>query len=199
MRQDGFTYLALLFAVAIMGAVLGATAVVWYTQVQRDKEQDLLFVGHAYRQAIAEYYEKTPGNAKQYPKKLEDLLEDKRQARLTRYLRKLYRDPVTGSKEWGIVAGPGETIAGVYSLSTKAPIKTANFDDADKDFSGAASYADWKFLPAQPTPTAPTPTPAGQPDATPSGQPTPPGQANPPPAAANPAPGSAAQPQAVKP
>lgn len=194
MRQRGFTYLALLFAVAIMGAVLGATAVVWHTLVQRDKEQDLLFVGHAYRQAIAEYYEKSPGSAKQYPKKLEDLLEDKRQARLTRYLRKLYRDPITGGKEWGIVAGPGETIAGVYSLSTKAPIKSAKFDEEDKDFNGAASYADWKFVPAQPVPAAtPAPTPPGQPGATPSGQPAAtPGTTSPPPVQSNPAPAAAA-------
>jgi len=194
MRQRGFTYLALLFAVAIMGAVLGATAVVWHTQVQRDKEQELLFVGHAYRQAIAEYYEKTPGSAKQFPKKLEDLLEDKRQARLTRYLRKIYRDPMTGSKEWGLVAGPGETIAGVYSLSAKAPIKTAKFDEADKEFSGAASYADWKFFSTPPVPTAPpapTPAPAGQPGATPGGQPAPPGAINPTPAQPNPVPAAA--------
>jgi len=176
MGQRGFTYLALLFAVAIIGAVLGATAVVWRTQVQRDKEQELLFVGHAYRLAIAEYYEKSPGGAKQYPKKLDDLLEDKRQARLTRYLRKLYVDPITGSKEWGIVAGPAETIAGVYSRSTKAPIKTGNFDEVDKDFNGAVSYTDWKFLPAQPTPGA---TPAGQAAA--------PGTVNPTPAQPNPA------------
>lgn len=174
MRQRGFTYLALLFGVAIIGAVLGSTAVVWHTLVQRDKEQELLFVGHAYRDAIAAYYEKSPGSAKQYPKKFEDLLEDKRQARLTRHLRKLYRDPITGSQEWGVVAGPGETIAGVYSLSTKAPIKSAKFDEVDKDFVGAASYADWKFLPAQPAQA----TPAGQPAATPSAQPVPPAQPN---------------------
>ena len=171
MHQQGFTYLAVLFAVAILGAVLGATAVVWHTQVQRDKEQELLFAGHAYRQAITEYYENTPGSAKQFPKKLEDLLEDKRQARLTRYLRKAYLDPMTTSKEWGLVTGPGETIVGVYSRSKRAPIKTAKFEEADKDFNGAASYTDWKFIYTLPTPATPTvskPGPAPtQPTATP--------------------------------
>ena len=102
-HQRGFTYLAVLFAVAILGAVLASTAVVWQAQVQRDKEQELIFIGHAYRQAIAQYYERTPGTAKQFPKKLEDLLEDKRQTRLTRYLRKVYRDPMAASKEWGLI------------------------------------------------------------------------------------------------
>lgn len=145
MRQRGFTYLALLFAVAIMGAVLGATAVVWRTMNQRDKEQELLFVGHAYRKAIEQYYESSPGASKQYPKKLEDLIEDKRQTRLTRHIRKLYADPLSASKQWGLVKEK-ETIIGVYSLSDKQPIKTGNFEEADMEFTGAASYQAWKFV-----------------------------------------------------
>lgn len=146
MHQRGFTYLALLFMVAIMGAVLGATAVVWRTMNQRDKEQELLFIGHEYRRAIGLYYERTPGAAKQFPKKLEDLLEDKRQTTLARYLRKRYHDPLNTGQEWGFAPGPGGTIMGVYSLSDKTPIKTGNFDEDDKDFASAASFQDWKFV-----------------------------------------------------
>lgn len=159
MHQRGFTYLAVLFAVAIIGAVLASTSVVWHTQVQRDKEQELLFIGHAYRQAIARYYENTPGTAKQFPKKLEDLLEDKRQTRLTRYLRRAYRDPMTLSKEWGLVRGANADIIGVYSLSTRIPIKRAGFNEEDRDFMSAVNYVDWKFIYTQATQTA-TPTPA---------------------------------------
>lgn len=162
MRQRGFTYLALLFMVAIMGAVLGATAVVWRTMNQRDKEQELLFIGHEYRRAIGLYHERTPGAAKLFPKKLEDLLEDKRQTTLTRYLRKRYNDPLSGSKEWGLVTGPGGTIMGVYSLSDKTPIKTGNFDEDDKEFAGAASFQAWKFVyqaKAAPIPVTPQSAP----------------------------------------
>ncbi|MBT9613784.1 MAG: type II secretion system protein [Burkholderiales bacterium] len=174
MRQRGFTYLALLFMVAIMGAVLGATAVVWRTMNQRDKEQELLFIGHEYRRAIGLYYERTPGAAKQFPKKLEDLLEDKRQTTLTRYLRKRYNDPLGSEKEWGLVPGPGGTIMGVYSLSDKTPIKTGNFDEDDKDFASASSFQAWKFVyqakaaPAVPIPVAP---PAAAPIAPPNAPP----------------------------
>lgn len=175
----GFTYLAVLFAVAIIGAVLAATAVIWHTQVQREKEQELLFVGHAFRQAIARYYESTPGTAKQFPKKLEDLLEDKRQTRLSRYLRKVYTDPMTASKTWGLIVGPDGSLIGVHSLSTRTPIKSAGFDEIDRDFVGAASYIDWKFIytqPTQATPPATPPNPTGTPTNTPS-------QANPTPEA----------------
>lgn len=179
MRQKGFTYLAVLFAVAIIGAVLAATVVVWHQQVQRDKEQELLFIGDAYRVAIAAYYEKTPGTTKQFPKKLEDLLEDKRQTQLTRYLRKLYLDPMTASKEWGLVTGPGGII-GVYSRSKRAPIKTAKFEEVDREFIGAASYMDWKFVYTAPAPATPIPAPpATTPATTPLGQTSPPGQALP--------------------
>jgi type II secretory pathway pseudopilin PulG len=160
MRQRGFTYLAVLFLVAIMGAVLAATATVWHTLAQRDKERELLYIGHEFRAAIGLYYERTPGVAKQFPKKLEDLLEDKRQTNLARYLRKRYIDPLTASKEWGRVPGPGDTIMGVYSLSHAVPIKSGNFEEADKDFEGASSYQDWKFVYTPKLPTAAPLTPA---------------------------------------
>ena len=146
MHQRGFTYLVLLFMVAIMGAVLAATSMVWHTVAQRDKEQELIFAGHAFRRAIGLYYERTPGTAKQYPKKLDDLLEDKRQVSLSRYLRKIYIDPLTASKKWGVVPGPGSTVMGVYSRAEGTPIKTGNFDKADQDFAGKSSYRDWQFV-----------------------------------------------------
>jgi len=165
MRQRGFTYLVLLFMVAIMGAVLAATAMVWHTLAQRDKEQELLYAGDAFRRAIGLYYERTPGAAKQYPKKLDDLLEDKRQVSLTRYLRKIYIDPLTASKKWGVVPGPGGTIMGVYSRSEGTPIKTGNFDKADQDFAGKGSYRDWRFVyaPTQAVPAAAIPPVPGAP------------------------------------
>lgn len=158
-RNGGFTYLALLFMVAIMGTALAATSLVWHTVAQRNKEQELLFVGHAIRSAIGLYYERSPGTAKTYPKTLQDLLEDKRQAQLSRYLRQVYRDPFTDKKDWGIVAGPGETIMGVYSLGKAAPLKLMNFDEDDKEFENKTSVQDWKFVyqPKQAAPAAASP------------------------------------------
>lgn len=180
--ERGFTYLGVLLLVAIMGAVLASTAAVWRTMSQRDKERELLFVGHEFRKAIGLYYERSPGGAKQYPKKLEDLLLDKRQTGVARYLRRLYVDPMTGKKEWGLIKGPGDTIRGVYSLSPETPIKTGNFDESDKDFAGKGSFAEWQFVYA-PQQAAPVPAAAPQPGApgtvpvpasTPPAAPTPP-------------------------
>jgi len=145
-RQSGITYLAVLFFVAASGAMLAATATLWSHDRQREKEQELLWTGNQFRQAIALYYQRSPGALKRYPEKLEDLLEDRRYLTRQRYLRKIYRDPITANLKWGLVAAPQGGIMGVYSLSEGRPIKSGNFSEAEGSFSGAARYSDWRFL-----------------------------------------------------
>lgn len=144
--QSGFTYLTMLFAVAVMSAGLAATGVVWTTASQREKEKELLFVGDQFRQAIALYHLRTPGTIKRYPEKLEDLIKDNRYLSTQRYLRKIYVDPMTGKSEWGLVAAPNGGIMGVYSLSNAQPIKKSGFANADSRFEDGQRYSDWKFI-----------------------------------------------------
>ena len=144
--QRGFTYLVAMFAVAIAGLLLAVTSEVWSQSRQREKERELLYIGDQFREAIALYYQRTPGTVKRYPEKLEELLEDKRYLSMQRYLRKVHADPMTGKSQWGTVAAPGGGIMGVYSLSDQRPIKSASFDTADQSFAGSQRYSDWKFL-----------------------------------------------------
>jgi type II secretory pathway pseudopilin PulG len=144
-KQSGFTYLGLLILVAAMGFGLAAVGEFTSHVQQRAKEVELLFVGDQFRQAIGAYYESTPGIAKRYPQKLEDLLKDTRYPVAKRYLRRIYIDPMTAKAQWGVVEGPGGGIMGVYSLSTEEPVKTGAFAQADKAFTGAARYSDWQF------------------------------------------------------
>lgn len=158
--QAGVTYIGLLFAIAILGVGLAAAGTVWHTMSQRNKEAELLWVGHQYREAIKQYYYASPG-ASGYPTSLNDLLKDPRQLGIRRYLRKIYVDPITGTTDWGLVKTPDQQrITGVYSLSEAEPIKSANFDEADKDFEGKSSYQEWKFVfsPVAPGVSAATPT-----------------------------------------
>lgn len=143
--DSGFAYLGLLFAVAVAGVGLAAAGIVWHAAQQREKEAELLFVGNEFRRAIALYYYRSPGQIKEYPGKLEDLLEDPRFPGTQRYLRRIYRDPMTGSTEWGLVPTPGGRIMGVHSLAKGAPMKIGGFADANKDFIGSKSYAEWQF------------------------------------------------------
>jgi type II secretory pathway pseudopilin PulG len=145
-RQRGFGYLLVLFTLAAMGLTLAGAGQVWHTSAQRDKELELLFIGNQFRQAIGAYYALTPGAVKQYPARLEDLLEDKRFPMPRRYLRQLYRDPMTGTTQWGL-AKAGDRIVGVHSLSPGTALKTA-FDGRDAAFSGTTQYDQWVFTAA---------------------------------------------------
>jgi type II secretory pathway pseudopilin PulG len=155
-RERGFTYLTVLFIVAIMMAGLALIGEMWETSAKREREADLLFLGNQYRRAIGLFYESTPGTVKRYPRTLEELTKDPRQPSTQRYLRKLQPDPF-GSAEWGIVKAPDGGIRGVYSLSEDKPLKSANFKLRDAGFESAQSYADWKFIH---TPAAPAAAPA---------------------------------------
>lgn len=144
--QSGFTYLAALFLVALVGAVSASICTLWSTALQRDKERELLFAGHQFRKAIGQYYEKSPGTVKKYPKALNDLLQDQRQLSTQRYLRKIFIDPMTRSNRWGVVLAPEGGIMGVYSLSEERPLKTDNFSEADQVLVGKTKYSEWQFF-----------------------------------------------------
>lgn len=153
-KQRGFTYLGMLIVVAVMGMGLAAFGQIYSHAAQRDKEAELLFVGEQFREAIASYYRKSPGTPV-YPKTLEDLVEDKRFPMPQRHLRRIYADPVTGGREWGLVEAPGGAgIMGVHSLSEEKPIKSAHFGTKQQEFETAESYKAWRFVysPAVPNP-----------------------------------------------
>jgi type II secretory pathway pseudopilin PulG len=161
MKQGGFTYLTILFMIAIMSGGLALAGEVWNTSAMREKEAELLHVGNEYRKAIERYY--LSGSTRQYPKNLADLLKDPRQPGTVRHLRRLYPDPITGKEEWGLVKSADGGFAGVYSLSEAAPLKTAGFAVRDATFEGKTKYADWQFVyapvaaaakPAAPKPAA---------------------------------------------
>ena len=159
-RAKGFTFVSLLIVVAITAGALAAAGGLWSQAAQREKERELLFVGEQFRQAIALYYWRTPGGAHQYPKSLEALLDDNRWPTTQRYLRKLYRDPVTNTADWGIVEAPGGSgIMGVYSKSEEVPIKTAGFPARFGAFEDARNYTEWKFVFSPETPQQQTPPP----------------------------------------
>jgi type II secretory pathway pseudopilin PulG len=144
-RQHGFTYLGVLFLLAFMATSLLVVSVLQSLASRREREAELLFVGDAYRDAIRRYHEANAKKADPWPKELSWLIQDPNVLEKRRYLRRLYRDPVANSEEWGLVRSPKGGITGVYSLSAAKPIKRANFSGADAGFAGASRYADWRF------------------------------------------------------
>jgi type II secretory pathway pseudopilin PulG len=92
-RKNGYTLLILLFAVSIVSIGLIVAVPVWQTQIQREKEEELIFRGNQYVEAVRLYQLKKPGA---FPSTLEELVEEK-------CLRRIYKDPMTSHGEWNII------------------------------------------------------------------------------------------------
>lgn len=146
MRQGGFSYVVVMFLVAILSIVSVRALESTLVAERRDKETELLWRGQAYLNAIREYYLKPPGDANSYPAQLKDLLADTRFANQPHRLRKLYRDPMTNDEQWGLVHDENGHLIGVYSLSQLKPLKQAGFPLSLKGFTNAQHYSDWKFV-----------------------------------------------------
>jgi type II secretory pathway pseudopilin PulG len=141
--QQGFTYIGMLVAVVIMGLMLSAVGRVWRTTEQREREIQLLYIGHAYRMAIASFY----ALGHRYPLTLQELVIDERFPIPKHHLRRLYADPLTGKADWSLVMTPnGQGIMGVASTSQAVPIKRDGFDTIDQAFKDADCYCSWEFV-----------------------------------------------------
>ena len=192
-RQRGFSYLLLLFAVAALGIASAATSLMWSTLSQTERERELLFIGGEFSRALQRYYDASPVEPKRYPATLQELLEDRRQQAVQRHLRKIYVDPMTRSQNWGLVISGGQ-IRAVYSRSEKIarirvlPAWVDATGDKIPDVLKAPSvgqggtlakvksaplaadgkpaelrHADWLFVPVATVPAAPPEAPEGSP------------------------------------
>jgi type II secretory pathway pseudopilin PulG len=142
-REVGFTYIGVLVLIALLGFMLAAAGQVAGTAAQREREKELIFIGHEYRNAIARFYR----HNRRYPMELAELLESTGGGpQPAHYLRRLYRDPMTHGMDWILLSAPNQGIMGIASASQQVPLKQAGFDDDDFGFEQASTYADWQFL-----------------------------------------------------
>lgn len=142
--QAGFTYIGLLLFVAVFGALSAGVVGAGANLGQRAAEDELLWVGTQYRNAIRSYYQAGAGG-RRYALTLQELLRDPRIPGVRRHLRRLYPDPLTGSDDWGLVLAPGGGIVGVYSKSAGEPLKVEGFATEFVDFAGKKKYSEWVF------------------------------------------------------
>lgn len=100
-NSKGYTLIILMVVVSVMAVGLLVAVPVWQNQIQREKEEELIFRGKQYVEAIRLYQMKNPGA---FPKSLEELKEKK-------CIRKLYKDPMTEKGEWNLVLNyPGVSL-----------------------------------------------------------------------------------------
>ena len=143
--RHGATLIALLVLVAIIGVAAAITAQSWSTRIRREKEQELLFRGLAYKHAIESYERITPAGASPFPARLDQLLYDDRFPTHVRHLRRSYVDPMTGSAFVPLLDGAGH-VRGVASSDKRTTLKRAGFPDELAAFEIATRYSEWRFI-----------------------------------------------------
>lgn len=99
--EKGYMLLAVMIIVTLILIALSAEAPRVAQQIQREKEQELVNRGQEYARAIKKFYHKQGT----YPTSIDQLLDTNH----VRFLRKKYKDPMTGEDEWHVVhAGEAE-------------------------------------------------------------------------------------------
>ncbi len=86
--EHGYVLITLILFVALLAIGLAALAPVIAQQVKRDREEELIHRGTQYSRAIKHYMKKFT----RYPNRIEDLENTNN----VRFLRKRYKDPITG-------------------------------------------------------------------------------------------------------
>jgi type II secretory pathway pseudopilin PulG len=93
--EDGFILLWVLFLAVLLLIALAVAAPRVAVSIRRDKEIELVHRGQQYQRAIQLYYRKFGT----YPSSIDQLLNTDN----IRFLRKRYKDPITGKDDWRII------------------------------------------------------------------------------------------------
>ncbi len=130
----GYTLVFLLVAMTVMSVLIAAVLPLASAEAQRDKEEELIFRGLQYAEGIRNFKRRYA----RYPNSLKEMFTFR-----PRTLRKLWKDPITDSDDWGLitqtagapaqgppVTGPGSPPpggTGLTPLPTPTPAPTPSF------------------------------------------------------------------------
>jgi len=95
----GYVLILMLIVIFVLALSMLVAVPILETQVKREKEEELIFRGKQYVEAIRLYQQKKPAS---YPSSFEELIKQK-------CLRRLYPDPMSSSGEWNILVNPPAT------------------------------------------------------------------------------------------
>ncbi|HKB70823.1 MAG TPA: type II secretion system protein [Thermoanaerobaculia bacterium] len=93
-RDGGYTLVAIMIFITLLSIAILAVSPSVTMMMRRDREQELLFRGKQYAQAILNF-QKRQGR---YPLNLKELMKTK-----PRSARKLYREPICNCDDWGLI------------------------------------------------------------------------------------------------
>ena len=165
-NKKGYILTATIVMTVILSISMAMIAEKWTYLVKREKENELLFRGEQYAQAIRRFYLMH----KRYPFNLEELVTS-----YPRCIRKLYREPFSKHGKWGLIylsdlasgrvfknknkntnenATPNPVPIGQIYTKSIEPIMAGQIvgvyskckDRPYKDFMKGEIYSDWKFI-----------------------------------------------------
>ena len=128
--EDGYSLVVLVIAVTVLNILVAAMLPLWSTAIKREKEEELIFRGFQYAEAIRVFHQRY----QRYPNKLEELLEIK-----PRSIRQLWKDPMTEDGKWALIfqnqpQGPFQAQPPVDDQgSRQKPPAKDDQDDGDDD------------------------------------------------------------------
>ncbi len=165
--EAGYNLVFLMVIVTVLNVIVAATLPHWTTQAQREREEEAIFRGLQYAEAIRVFQNRFG----RPPVRLQELVEVE-----PRSIRQLWGDPLNDGGEWGVLfasqggstvrpdggaggddrgnlsgdsgLGPATGAGGQGDVQTQGPIAgvySRAEGDAIKVFNGAQSYGEWEF------------------------------------------------------
>ncbi|HVI80214.1 MAG TPA: hypothetical protein VM715_19030 [Candidatus Acidoferrum sp.] len=140
-RESGYVLLTLILVMALLAIAAGMLASSIAFEIRRDKEEEMIHRGVQYSRAIRAYYKKFS----RYPAKIEDL-ENTNQMR---FLRKRYKDPLTGKDfrllhfgeaKMSMNALGGAGIAGASSIGPNGTLTSQGAFGQTSSFGGNSTF-----------------------------------------------------------
>jgi type II secretory pathway pseudopilin PulG len=158
-RERGYNMVILVMVITLMNIALAVTLPAWSTAIRREKEEELIFRGLQYAEAIRVFRNRF----QRLPMRLEELVEVK-----PRCIRQLWKDPMTESGKWqllfeGQVTPPGGLQAlpgtdaeepepgqlggpqGPVNLGPIKGVRSSSSKEAILKFNNQQSYNQWEF------------------------------------------------------
>ena len=92
--ERGYNLVVLVVIITVMNIVLAAVLPLWSQAIRRNKEEELIFRGLQYAEAIRVFHNRF----QRWPTRLEELVEIK-----PRSIRQLWKDPMTEDGKWQLI------------------------------------------------------------------------------------------------
>jgi type II secretory pathway pseudopilin PulG len=159
--EAGYNLVILVVAITVMNILVAAAIPLWRTAIRREKEEELIFRGIQYAEAIRVFHQRNG----RLPVRLAELVETH-----PRCIRQLWVDPITGKNDWvpirvGLPGGEGQpappegqpqvddegrpvppgTPDGSVGLGAIRGVRSRSKEKSIKTLFGQQQYDQWQF------------------------------------------------------